>query len=192
MMYEIRRRKPKSTLLLTQRIFNLPHLTSTVWEELAFDNALSYTQWEKWIAAQLNAMTVTWIRMYERWVTYMSLTPLTLSELWATPLCTQPDGMAEWVERLPPILGDRGIRPSWIRTVVELNQWLTNWYLSFPSQALGNMRIGKGPIGSVSVRIIWLSGISGTHDIRYTQLDPVYMYSRLCLRVCWTVCVHVW
>ena len=44
MMYEVRRRKPKSTLLATQGIFNLPHHVGTVLEELAFDDAVSYTQ----------------------------------------------------------------------------------------------------------------------------------------------------
>ena len=39
-------------------IFNLPHHTGMVWEELAFDYAVSYTQREKWIAAQLNVMAV--------------------------------------------------------------------------------------------------------------------------------------
>ena len=43
-MYEMRKRKPESTLLSTQGIFNLPHHIGIVWEELAFDDALSYTQ----------------------------------------------------------------------------------------------------------------------------------------------------
>ena len=52
------------------------------------------------------------------------------------------------------VLVDRGIR-----TLVELNQWLKNWYSSLPSQVLGIIRIGQELVGSVS----WLSGISG-HD----------------------------
>ena len=46
MMYEIRRRKPEPTLLPTQGIFNLPHHVGMVWEELAPDDAVSYTQKE--------------------------------------------------------------------------------------------------------------------------------------------------
>ena len=44
MMYEMRRRKPKPKLFLTQGIFNLPRLIVMVSEELAFDDAVSYTQ----------------------------------------------------------------------------------------------------------------------------------------------------
>ena len=44
MVYEMRRRKPKHTLLLTQWIFNLPHHIDVLREEHAFDDALSYTQ----------------------------------------------------------------------------------------------------------------------------------------------------
>ena len=44
MMCEIRRRKPEPTLLLTQGIVNLPHDIGMVWEELAFDDTVSYTQ----------------------------------------------------------------------------------------------------------------------------------------------------
>ena len=39
-----------------QRIFNLPH--HMVWEELPFDDVVSYTQRWKWITAQLNIMAV--------------------------------------------------------------------------------------------------------------------------------------
>ena len=42
MMYELRRRKPKPTLLLTQGFFYLAH--HIVREELAFDGAITYTQ----------------------------------------------------------------------------------------------------------------------------------------------------
>ena len=42
MMYEMRRRKPKPTLLPTQEIFNLLHNIGMVWEELAFGDAVSY------------------------------------------------------------------------------------------------------------------------------------------------------
>ena len=45
MMYEMRRRrKPEATLLLTQGTFNFPHHIGIIWEELAFDNAVSYIQ----------------------------------------------------------------------------------------------------------------------------------------------------
>ena len=43
MMYEMRK-KPEPTLLPTQGIFNLPNYIDMVWEELAFDDAVSYTQ----------------------------------------------------------------------------------------------------------------------------------------------------
>ena len=45
-MYEMRRRKPDPTLLLTQGTFSLAHHTGLVLEELAFDDALDlhYTQ----------------------------------------------------------------------------------------------------------------------------------------------------
>ena len=45
MMYEMRRRrKPEPTVLLTQEIFDLPHHIGIVWEELAFDDTVSFTQ----------------------------------------------------------------------------------------------------------------------------------------------------
>ena len=58
MMYEMRRRKPKTTLLLTQGIFNLLDHIHMVWEELAIDDAVSYKLYtmKKWIATQLNVM----------------------------------------------------------------------------------------------------------------------------------------
>ena len=46
MMYEMRKRKPKPTLSPTQGIFNLSHHTGMLFEELAFDDAVSYTQQE--------------------------------------------------------------------------------------------------------------------------------------------------
>ena len=45
MMYEMRCRKPEPTPLPAQRFFNLPHHIGMVWAELAFDDAVSYTQW---------------------------------------------------------------------------------------------------------------------------------------------------
>ena len=45
MTYEMRR-KPEPTLLLTQGIFNVSHDIGMVREELADDDAVSYTQWE--------------------------------------------------------------------------------------------------------------------------------------------------
>ena len=42
-MYEMRR-MPEPALLQTQGIFNLPHHIGMVGEELAFDDAVSYTQ----------------------------------------------------------------------------------------------------------------------------------------------------
>ena len=41
MMYEMRRRKPETTLLLTPGIFNLPHHIGMVREELTFDDVVS-------------------------------------------------------------------------------------------------------------------------------------------------------
>ena len=63
MMYEMRRRNPKPTLVPTQGIFNPPHHIGTVWEELAFNDVVSYkyTTW-KWIAAPRNVISVTRIR----------------------------------------------------------------------------------------------------------------------------------
>ena len=70
MMYEMRRRKPKPTLLPTQGIFNLPYHIGIVWEDLAFDDAISYTYQGKWIAIQSNVMAVTGIRIPFQRVTY--------------------------------------------------------------------------------------------------------------------------
>ena len=44
MMYEMRRRKPEPTVLPIQGIFNLPHHIGMAWEELAFDDTVSYTR----------------------------------------------------------------------------------------------------------------------------------------------------
>ena len=46
MMYEMRRRNPEPTLLPTQAIFNRPYHIGMVWEELTFDDAVSYTHQE--------------------------------------------------------------------------------------------------------------------------------------------------
>ena len=43
MMYDMRRRKPKPTISLTQGIFNVPHHTDMAWEKLAFDDAVCFT-----------------------------------------------------------------------------------------------------------------------------------------------------
>ena len=43
MMYEMSRRKPEPTHLPTQAIFNLEHNIGMIWENLAFDDAVSYT-----------------------------------------------------------------------------------------------------------------------------------------------------
>ena len=45
MMYEMGRRKPEPTHLPKQGIFKIPHHIGMVREELAFDDAISYTQW---------------------------------------------------------------------------------------------------------------------------------------------------
>ena len=45
MMYEMKKRKPKPTFLPIQGIFNLPDHIGMVWDKLAFDDAVSYTQW---------------------------------------------------------------------------------------------------------------------------------------------------
>ena len=58
MMCEMRRRKPKLTLLPTQGIFNVPHHIGMVCNKLAFDDALH----GKWLSAQLDAIAVTRIR----------------------------------------------------------------------------------------------------------------------------------
>ena len=44
MIYEMRRRQPKPTLLPTQGIFNIPHHIDMASEELAFNDAVGYTQ----------------------------------------------------------------------------------------------------------------------------------------------------
>ena len=54
----MRRTKPEPTFLPTQGTFNLPHHIGMIWGELVFIDAVSYTQQEKWIAAQLNVMAV--------------------------------------------------------------------------------------------------------------------------------------
>ena len=44
MMCKIRREGSEPILLLIQWIFNLPHHIDMVWEELAFDDTVSYSQ----------------------------------------------------------------------------------------------------------------------------------------------------
>ena len=55
--------KPKSTLLTTWGIFNLPHHIDMVWEELAFDDTISYTQ--------IHVIAMTGIRTPVPRVTYL-------------------------------------------------------------------------------------------------------------------------
>ena len=43
-MYKMSRRNPKPPLLLTRGIFNLPHHTYMVLEEMAFHDTVSYSQ----------------------------------------------------------------------------------------------------------------------------------------------------
>ena len=45
-IYAMRRRKPKPTLLPTRGIFNFRYHVGVVWEKLVFDDAVSYTQQE--------------------------------------------------------------------------------------------------------------------------------------------------
>ena len=59
--------------------------------------------------------------------------------------------VTEWADRRSPVLVDRGIR-----TLVELNQWHTNWCVSLPSLALGIVRIGQGLVGSVLGQCDWV------------------------------------
>ena len=75
MMYEMSRRKSEPILLLTQGIFNHPHLIGMVLEELAFDDTVSYTQCTvgKWIAAQLSVIAMSGIRTPVHSVTYPAL-----------------------------------------------------------------------------------------------------------------------
>ena len=68
----------------------------------------------------------------------------------------QPNRMAEWVKRLSPVLGDREIRISRVRTLVESNQWLKTWYLLLRSQALDTIRIRQGLVHSVSGQCDWV------------------------------------
>ena len=61
MMCEMRR-KPEPTLLLTQGVFTLPHRTVMAWEELAFEDAASHTQWGKGL--QHSYMSWQWHASY--------------------------------------------------------------------------------------------------------------------------------
>ena len=70
MIYGRKRKNPKPTLLQTQEIFNLPHHIGMLWQKLAFDDAVSYSQWVEMIAAQLNGMAVTGIRALLLRITY--------------------------------------------------------------------------------------------------------------------------
>ena len=72
MMYEMRRRKPESTLLPTQGIFNHPNHIGMVWEELAVDDAVSYTLWGNGLK-HINVIAVTRIRTPVHRVTYPAL-----------------------------------------------------------------------------------------------------------------------
>ena len=58
MMYEMRRRKPEPTSLPTQGIFNLPHPIDMIWEELAFNDAVSCTQQWKSKLAEVMACVI--------------------------------------------------------------------------------------------------------------------------------------
>ena len=73
------------------------------------------------------------------------------NNLW---LIGPPDWLAEWVEHPSPVLGDQGIRTSWlriqtlcVRTLVESKQWLKNWYLLLPSLVLSFIKIRQGLVG---------------------------------------------
>ena len=55
----------------TEEIFNAPHHIGMVWEKLTFDDAVSYMQWGKWIAAQLNVIAMTGIHTHVPRVTYL-------------------------------------------------------------------------------------------------------------------------
>ena len=66
--WQLVNRKPQSTGLMTQWIFNLPHHTDMVWEHLAFDNAVNYIQqchlchhlfqkWKRWWHRESNHQT---------------------------------------------------------------------------------------------------------------------------------------
>ena len=67
MMYEMRRRRREPT------IFNLPYHTGMVLEELTMDDTVTYAQWGKWIAAQLNVIVMYGIHTPVPRVTYPTL-----------------------------------------------------------------------------------------------------------------------
>ena len=54
--------------------------------------------------------------------------------------------MAKYIYRPSPVLGDRKIRTLQVRTLVESDQWLKNWYLSVHRLALCITRIGQGTV----------------------------------------------
>ena len=62
-------RKPEPTLLLTQGIFYLPHHIGMVWEELDFDNAVSYTQRGNEKSAKQRVTAGTGTRTAVLWIT---------------------------------------------------------------------------------------------------------------------------
>ena len=59
-------------------------------------------------------------------------------------------GLAEWVERPSPILGNRGIWNHGSKPWSSQINYLKKLYLSLPSQVLNIIRILKGLVGSVS------------------------------------------
>ena len=73
---------------------------------------------------------------------------------------TRRDGRMSWAS----FSGFGGSLYLWVsntgRTLVESNEWLKIWYLFLPSQVLDIIRIMQGT-SWLSVRIMWLSGISG-------------------------------
>ena len=50
--------KPEPTLLPTHRIVNVPHHIDIVWEQLGFDDTVSYTQWWKFKLAKVMAWRI--------------------------------------------------------------------------------------------------------------------------------------
>ena len=66
---------------------------------------------------------------------------------------SRPD---RWVECPSPVLWDWEIWTLWVWTLVEWNQWLKNWNLLLPSQALQIIRIGQWLVGSVSGYCHWV------------------------------------
>ena len=133
MMYEVRRRKPEPLFLPTQGIFDLPHHTGMVWQELAFDNAVNYRLQEDGFQ-----------HSYMLWLDRIH-TPL---------LCTWPNALANWAMSFKLFASTHNL----MRTITYVREMHINIFTQVGSTSIQGIALEDSCHGTRSWRGVMKNG----------------------------------